>query len=136
MLVLEKPEQKFKIIYDTLAHDNNLLTISELCQIAGVSRSGYYNWANGVSVRAAKEAQDRADFENILAAYNLRGKKKGAREIHMTLLHFRVPILMNVKKIGRLMRKFHLSCLVRTPNPYRAKALAFEESALYFESAF
>lgn len=129
-LVLEKPEQKFKIIYDTLAHDNNLLTICELCQIAGVSRSGYYNWVDGKPARDAREAQDRADFENILAAYNMRGKKKGAREIHMTLLHFQTPILMNVKKIGRLMRKYHLSCLVRRPNPYRAKALAFEESAV------
>ncbi len=129
-LMLDQPEQKFRIISETLARGNNLLTVGELCSIAGVSRSGYYNWVNGQASREARDCQDKADFENILKAYNLRGKKKGARQVHMTLLHFQQPITMNVKKIGRLMRKYHLSCPVRAPSPYRSKVLAYEESTV------
>ena len=42
----------------------------------------------------------------------------------MRLLH--MGIIMNVKKIRRLMQKFGLKCLIRKANPYRrmAKALA------------
>lgn len=130
MLMSGKQEQKFEIIHATLAHDNNVLSISELCRVAGVSRSGYYHWVGAKSSREAREAQDKADFESILLAYNMWGKSKGARGIHMTLLHFNPPIVMNVKKIGRIMRKFHLACPVRRPNPYRARALEFQESAV------
>ncbi len=35
---------KFTIIYEMISRQNNLLNISMLCQIAGVSRAGYYNW--------------------------------------------------------------------------------------------
>ena len=43
----------------------------------------------------------------------------------MRLLH-RPGIIMNVKKIRRLMRKFNLKCPIRKANPYRrmAKAIA------------
>ena len=43
----------------------------------------------------------------------------------MTLLHQKPPIVMNVKKIRRLMKKFNLFCPIRKANPHRriAKAL-------------
>ena len=37
-------EVKFRLIQDATSGDDNLLSITALCQIAGVSRSGYYNW--------------------------------------------------------------------------------------------
>jgi len=42
---------KFQLIYDLISRENNILTVSELCSIAGVSRSGYYNWVKSKSFR-------------------------------------------------------------------------------------
>ena len=97
-----------------------------LCEIAGVSRSGYYNWVNSEGNRIQKEKQDRADFELILAAYNHRGYDKGARGIYMRLVHMDPPVVMNVKKIRRLMKKYGLICEVRKANPYRRMAKAIK----------
>ena len=62
-----------------------------LCEIAGLSRSGYYNWVHSADKRAEKEAQDRADFELVLDAYSFRGYDKGAQGIYMRLLHMNPP---------------------------------------------
>ena len=113
-------EVKFRLIQNAISHDNNLLSISALCRIAGVSRSGYYNWVGNEGVRQQQEDADKADFDLILEAYRFRGYPKGARAIHMRLLH--TGIRMNVKKIRRLMKKYGLVCPIRRPNPYRRMA--------------
>ena len=41
---METAENKFAIIHETLGKANNTLSVKMLCEIAGVSRSGYYNW--------------------------------------------------------------------------------------------
>ena len=119
------PEVKFAMIREAVSRDNNLLTVRKMCEIAGVSRSGYYNWCAKENARKDRDDADRKDFELILEAYRYRGYAKGARGIHMRLLHS-PGIIMNVKKIRRLMRKFNLVCPIRKANPYRrlAKALA------------
>ena len=106
--------------------EDNLLNISMLCEIAGVSRSGYYRWVNAAKHREEQELKDRADFEIILKAYKHRGYPKGARGIYMTLLHQEEPIVMNVKKIRRLMKKYRLECPIRKANPYRRMAKALK----------
>ena len=117
-------EVKFALIYEAIQHDDNALSISYMCQIAGVSRSGFYTWMSAAPARQKREDHDKADFALILDAYRFRGYAKGARSIHMRLLH--VGIIMNVKKIRRLMNKYNLFCPIRKANPYRrmAKALA------------
>ena len=114
---MESAAFKFGVIQSTLQETDNVLTVTELCDIAGVSRSGYYGWLKSEQYRQECEAQDRADFEKILEAYRHRGYAKGARGIHMRLLH--MGVRMNVKKIRRLMKKYGLKCPVRKANPYR-----------------
>lgn len=113
------PSVKFEIIQETLSKAENRLSVSYLCELAGVSRSGYYNWLKAEETRRGRNERDQADFELILAAYQFRGYKKGARSIYMRLLHQSPPVRMNVKKIRRLMDKFGLFCPIRTANPYR-----------------
>ena len=108
---------KYALIRGATERDGNLLCISTMCEIACVSRSGYYNWLNCAPEREKREDKDKADFELILEAYRFRGYQKGARSIHMRLLH--VGVVMNVKKIRRLMRKYKLYCPIRQLNPYR-----------------
>ena len=62
----------FCTIRDTLAQESNVLTVTELCHIAGVSRSGYYAWLRAEPARQTREAQDQADFQLILAACRFR----------------------------------------------------------------
>ena len=42
----------------------------------------------------------------------------------MRLLHLDPPVVMNIKKIQRLMRKYQLFCPIRKANPYRRMAKA------------
>ena len=117
---------KFALIYEAIKKDDNLLNISYMCEIAGVSRSGFYAWLAAAPTREAREEQDQADFRLIIEAYRFRGYAKGARGIHMRLLH--VGIIMNLKKIRRLMRKYGLVCPIRGANPYRRMAKALKTS--------
>lgn len=105
---------------------NNVLTVSVLCDIAKVSRSGYYRWVNAEEKRKELEEKDRRDFEIILEAYKYRGYDKGARGIYMRLLHMSPPVIMNIKKIRRLMKKYNLFCPIRKANPYRRMAKALQ----------
>lgn len=119
---METAEEKYKIISEMISRDNNLLNISWLCEIAGVSRSGYYSWVKRDT--SESEQKDRDDFDKILEAYKLRKYNKGARMIHMILLQR--GIKMNLKKIRRLMKKYGLKCPIRKENPYRRMAKALK----------
>ena len=123
------PEVKFALIREATLRDNNLLKISKMCEIAGVSRSGYYNWCASEGTRKVREDADKKDFDLILEAYKFRGYDKGARGIHMRLLHH-PGIIMNVKKIRRLMRKYGLFCPIRRANPYRRMAREMQTSTI------
>ena len=125
---MENTSAKFQIIENILSQPGNVLHLEDLCKIAGVSRSGYYNWRNSSIKRAQKEVQDRKDFELILEAFKYRGYDKGIRGIHMRLLRLEPPVHMNVKKIQRLMRKYGLLCPVRKANPYKRMARALKTS--------
>ena len=114
---MDTASARFEAVREALADKKNILTVKELCELAGVSRSGYYRWIRAENARNLREAKDREDFEKILEVYQFRGYAKGVRGIHMRLL--RMGIRMNVKKIRRLMRKYRLVCPIRKPNPYR-----------------
>ena len=120
------PGRKFEIIRDITEDPENVLNIKDLCEIAGVSRSGYYNWLTSETRRQEKEEQDRKDFDIILQAYLFRGYDKGVKGIRMRLLHLEMPVIINVKKIRRLMRKYGLVCPIRQLNPYRQMAKALK----------
>ena len=69
----------FEIIYNTMQQSHNTLSVKTLCEMAGVSRSGYYAWVKAAPARALKEQQDHDDFDLILAAYKMHGYTKGAK---------------------------------------------------------
>lgn len=124
MFIKAAPNIKFEIIDELTSHDNNLLNINMLCEIACVSRSGFYDWRKAKRTHTTQEDADRADLELVLWAFNFRGYKKGARSIYMRLL--RKKVRMNIKKIRRLMKKYNVICPIRSANPYKrmAKAIA------------
>jgi transposase InsO family protein len=94
--------------------------VSYLCAISGVSRSGYYNYFSLESQRRReiRELEDLKLKETILKAFHFKHRKKGARQIKMTLQgHFQITY--NLKRIRRIMNKYHIVCPYRKANPYR-----------------
>ena len=94
--------------------------LSYLCNISGVSRSGYYKHFSNVTVqkRKSNEVRDLESRENILKAYNFKNRKKGARQIKMILSNV-FDINYNLKRIRRIMKKYNIVCPYRKANPYR-----------------
>lgn len=120
-----KTQEKYEVIKLLREKYGQLLQINHLCDFAGVSRSGYYHYLDYSAVESPKSRQDEADFALILRAYRFKNRKKGARQIKMTLAT-QFNAVMNLKKIRRLMKKFKLVCPIRKANPYRrmAKSMA------------
>lgn len=94
-----------------------------MCELAGVSRSGFYDWVNAAPKRAKREEQDEADIVLIKEIFEKKDKKVGALQIKMTMENDHSTV-MNHKKIRRLMAKYHLITTIRRANPYRKMAKA------------
>lgn len=90
-----------------------------MCEIAKISRSGYYRHIENRSNKANKELQDELDFKLIKEAYAYKNWKKGAVQIKMRIERD-YGIIMNLKKIRRLMKKYGLICPIRKINPVKA----------------
>ena len=99
-----------------------------MCNISGVSRSGYYKYFSSTAVkkRNANEVRDLESKENILKAYNFKNRKKGAKQIKMTLEN-QFGINYNLKRIRRIMKKYNIICPHRKANPYRRMMKATKE---------
>lgn len=50
----------FEIIQATLSRESSRLTVTKACELAGVSRSGYYAWVAAEPVRRQRKAQDKS----------------------------------------------------------------------------
>lgn len=102
--------------------------ISYMCKISGVSRSGYYKYFSPDTVKSRKsnEVRDLEVKETILKAYNFKGRKKGAKQIKMTLNDY-FGINYNLKRIRRIMKKYDITCPHRKANPYRRMMKATKE---------
>lgn len=102
--------------------------VSYLCTLAGVSRSGYYNYFSLESQerRKLRDKTDKAVKEIILKAFHFKNRKKGARQIKMTLAG-QFNIVYNLKRIRRIMNKYGIVCPIRKANPYRRMMKATKE---------
>ena len=98
-MISGNPSVKFELISQMIAQENNQMTVTELCAIAHVSRSGYYRWVDAAPLREEREKADQANFELILWAYQKRGYTKGARGIYMCLLHREPAVIMSWAKV-------------------------------------
>lgn len=123
--------EKYKIIQDIYSKYKALksnVTISYLCKVAEVSRTGYYSYFSATSIynRKIKETNDFEKYKLILKAYKFKNRKKGARQIKMTL-EKSFNVIMNLKSIRRIMKKYGLFCPIRKANPYRRMMKATQE---------
>lgn len=112
--------QVYEIIKELVEKYDDNAQIKYLCEIAKVSRSGYYNYFSKKAIenRNKKEVQDEKDKDIILNAFNRHGYKKGAKGIKMTLEN-EDNIIFNLKHIRRIMKKYDIICPIRKAEPYK-----------------
>lgn len=89
------------------------MRVSILCDIAGVSTSGYYAWLTQIN----KPQKDHGDYVLIKEQFDKGKSKWGFRTIQMKLSQ--KDIHMNHKKIIRIMNKYKLYTKIRKANPYK-----------------
>ena len=123
--------EKYEIIKSTIKKYKLKNMISYLCKVAGVSRSGYYKYFSSESkdLRKSREDKDILSKENVLKAFNFKGRKKGARQIKMVLKD-KFNIIYNLKRIRRIMKKYGIVCPYRKANPYRRMMKASKEHTI------
>lgn len=124
-------EHKFIIINSVIEKYKLKNMVSYLCQIVKVSRSGYYNYFSSKSqdYRSVRDKEDELIRDNIMKAYNFKRRKKGARQIKMTLEN-QFGIVYNLKRIRRVMKKYAIVCPIRKANPCRRIMKATQEHAV------
>lgn len=122
------PREKYCIIKKTITKYKLKNQLRYLCEIAQISRSGYYNFYSTKSkkIRQSQSEKDKFARDKILKAYNFKGRKKGARQIKMTLER-EYGIIYNLKRIRRIMHRYDIICPIRKANPYRRMLRATKE---------
>jgi transposase InsO family protein len=123
--VINKPSEKYVLIHDLVTVAGEEFSVSYLCDVAGVSRSGYYRW---LRCSGNRDQREKADYEwhlLIKAIFEKKHRRAGWRVIRMNLE--RQGIIMNPKKIKRLMKKYGLITEIRRSNPYKQMAKATQE---------
>ena len=116
----------FKLIDDVINKYGLKKMIKHLCIVAGVSRSGFYNYLENKNIISKQEEKDLEAKEIILKAYNFRGYKKGSRSIKM-ILKSKFNIIFSRKKIQRIMKKYGIKCPIRESNPAKRMGKARKE---------
>lgn len=84
------------------------------CKIALVSKSGYYKWLS----QKDQKSKDYDDHALVKEIFEKGNKKLGWRPIQMRLNND-YGLIMNHKKIRRIMLKYKLICQIRRKNPYK-----------------
>jgi putative transposase len=100
--------------------------------VAGVSRSGYYNYFSE-QAQVRRDQQNQKDEEmkvTVLKTFHYRNRKKGARQIKMTLAG-QFGTNYNLKRIRRIMKKYTIVCQIRKANPYRRMVKARRNTVYY-----
>ncbi len=120
------PSERFELINRTLRKHQLEKMTHHLCKMANVSKSGYYWWLAAEQARQLREEADEQDLLLIREHFEKRNGKVGALVLKMCLEH-KSGVIMNHKKIRRIMRKYGLVAKIRQANPYRKLAKATQE---------
>jgi putative transposase len=85
-----------------------------LCQIAKVSKGGYYKWLKLL----VKPDKDQESYFLIRDVFEKGRHRLGWRRIKMNL-QSKTGVIMNHKKIKRIKNKYGLTTKIRSRNPYK-----------------
>ena len=100
-----------------LHQDNPGSALGHLCDLLGVSRSGYYKWCASEQARARREERDLELRDLVMEAFEARGYMKGSRQIRDWIREHK-KARVNRKCVQRIMRKYGIRCPIRRRSPY------------------
>jgi putative transposase len=118
--------ERFQLAYDVIRKHRLQRLTRYVCKILEVSPSGYYRFVQTEEQRQQTKELEVLDYELIKQHFDRSGGKAGALTIKMKLERHH-DVVMNHKKIRRIMRAYHLVATVRQTNPYRKLARATQE---------
>ena len=96
--VVNKPSEKYALIHDLVTAAGEEFSVRYLCEVAGVSRSGYYRWLSCAQSRLRREQEDYEQHLTIKDIFEKKKRKAGWRVIRMNLE--RQAIIMNPRESG------------------------------------
>lgn len=91
-------------MYEQISQEQPSLSVARLCALASVSRAGYYRWYQRSLPDPDTEIQDH--IQTIVLAHHGYGYRRVTRELARSY-----GIILNHKKVLRLMREDNLLCL-------------------------
>ena len=74
---MDSAGERFEAIRAALADRNNILTVKDLCELAGVSRSGYYNWVRSEKKQRASGGEGPGGIRTDPGGIPVPGLRKG-----------------------------------------------------------
>lgn len=116
------------MIHKMMSNREIHLSVSYMCKKMMCSKSGYYLYVHRLKHPTIQEMNDEEDYKLIKLAYDYKNRNKGAKQIKMVLLND-YGVLMNLKKIKRLMKKYYLFCPFRRANLYKRMIKAMKTSS-------
>lgn len=122
-----KAQDAFRLIHSFAQRKNIKLSITQMCQLADVNRSGYYGYIKKLSGtrKTEKDFQDELDYRMIKEVFDEQNIEKGGRQIKMQVLR-KYGVNMNLKRVYRIMKKYDIVCTIRQPKPMKAAMRAFK----------
>ncbi|WP_430691933.1 IS3 family transposase [Paenibacillus woosongensis] len=101
--------------FESIREMSPLYPLVKLCKIAEVSRAGYYKWLNTLADREAMLEADTMLKDHILAIHRLR-PYFGYYRMRTALR--KEGLLVNHKKVRRLMRELGIRSVIRKKRPF------------------
>jgi len=93
-------------VYQQIRQEQTVLSVSRLCALASVSRASYYRWCQRVLPTPGTELQDL--IQTIVLSHHGYGYRRVTRELARSF-----GVILNHKKVLRLMREDNLLCLTK-----------------------
>ncbi|EMT45759.1 IS3 family transposase [Anoxybacillus flavithermus] len=110
-------DKKFAIIQEMAGCHGS---IQQLCEMAGVSRSGYYKWVKRQERPSQKQVEDERLKKKIEECYQEQKGIYGYRRVQVWLKR-KYKLSINHKRVQRLMREMGMRAVIRKKRPYYGK---------------
>ncbi|MDI6508807.1 IS3 family transposase, partial [Bacillus wiedmannii] len=131
MKVVSKTK-KFEVIHEM---KKTGYTVTILCDIAGVTRSGYYKWIKRHTTPSIKQSEDIEIKKKILKCHKKLRGIYGYRRIQVWL-KATYNLHLNHKRIQRLMSELGIKAVIRKKRPYYGKKEAYVISENHLNREF
>ncbi|MBK5450521.1 IS3 family transposase [Bacillus sp. TH22] len=124
--------KKFEVIHEMTKTG---YTVTILCDIAGVTRSGYYKWIKRHTTPSKKQSEDIEIKKKILKCHKKLRGIYGYRRIQVWL-KATYNLHLNHKRIQRLMSELGIKAVIRKKRPYYGKKEAYVISENHLNREF